>query len=67
MPTSPVKLEDFVLYHAKASEEFGTGQRKHKVTLKLPVIHGVRGLHEIVPHLWNFSVVIQGKDVTEDH
>ena len=71
MPTAPVTLEDFVLYHAKPSdsitEEIGMGQRKHKVTLKLPEIHGVRGLHEIIPHLWNFNVVIQGKDVTEDH
>ena len=70
MPTAPVTLEDFVLYHVKPSnsitEEFGMGQRKHKVTLKLPVIHGIRGLHEIIPHLWNFNVVIQGNNLTED-
>ena len=70
MTTAPVTLEEFVLYHAKPSEsiteEFGQGQRKRKVTVKLPMIHGVRGLHEIIPHLWNFNIVIQGNNINED-
>ena len=70
MTAAPVMLEDFVLYHVKPSEsiteEFGMGQCKCKVTVKLPVIHGIHGLHEIILHLWNFNVVIQGKNIDED-
>ena len=71
MSAAPVTLEDFVLYHERSSysisEEFGTGLHKHEVTVKLPVIHGIRGLHEIIPHLWNFNAIIQGIDFTVDN
>ena len=31
------------------------------------MINGHRGLREIIPHIWNFNAVIQGKVLTEDN
>ena len=70
MTTSVITLKDFVKYHElpteSISEEFGRGTAKQNLSVKLPMISGQRALREIIPHIWNFNAVIQGKAVTED-
>jgi len=71
MSNSVITLEDFVKYHELSSEaiseEFVVGTTKQKVSIRLPMINGHRGLREIIAHIWNFNVVIQCKVLTEDN
>ena len=70
MSNTVITLEDFVKYYEMStesiSEEFPDGTTKLKITIRLPMINGHKGLREIIPHIWNFNAAIQGKAVTED-
>ena len=70
MLNTVITLEDFVKYYEMStesiSEEFPDGTTKLKLSIRLPMINGHKGLREIIPHIWNFNTAIQGKAVTED-
>ena len=70
MSNTVITLEDFVKYYEMStesiSEEFGSGATKQKISVRLPMISGHRGLHEIFLHIWNFNAAIQGKAFIDD-
>jgi len=55
MSNSVITLEDFAKYHELSSEaiseEFVIGTTKQKVSIRLPMINGNRGLREIIRHI----------------
>ena len=70
MSNTVITLEDFVKYYEmlmeSISEEFAIGTTKQKISIRLHMINGHKGLREIIPHIWNFNMAIQGKAVMED-
>ena len=61
-----VEFEDFVKYSLIKSQDVSTNlPQGGKTTIKIPVISGIRGLKEIVPHVWSFNAAIHGQELND--
>ena len=58
-----IEFDDFIKYASLKTQDVTVNlARGAKATIKSAILNGIKGLRELVPHIWAFKATIQGQN-----